>query len=571
MTSVVTNTWFNQLLDVPSLDAEDGRRRKLLNILLFGITGLTAVTLLVTVAGVVFQFGIQDDPGLNLLFVAMIVTLVGMGLIYAINRYWSGAAAAVVFLLLMTGILALSDAPAQIVGGRSMFLFTIPVIMASMLLRPWFSFVIAVVVDLVIVGLGITYGINYDPPSLIGFVAIAFIAWLGGRSIEQALGDLRSINRELDQRVFLRTQELANALTEVRAESNKNQAILASIADGVVVFNEVGRAFVANAAIRPLLGLSSDDILGKDLEEITRGHITEEEQKTFIERVKNESRSQENLRFRWGTKHLSVTFATVQETGTDQTGAKVVVFRDYTAEAELDQMKDAFVSMASHELRTPLNAILGHSDMLKEGVFGPMTSEQRTSIDRIVANVNRLLALVNNLLDSAQIEAGKLTIHRGPFDIRRLVDDIQATMKVLAEQRGLTLRMTVDEDIPDVLVSDAERIQQILINLIGNATKFTEKGGISVRVCRPDRAHWEMQIIDTGPGIPPEAHSYIFESFRQVDNTFTRHYPGSGLGLWIVKQLANLLGGEINVESEMGKGSTFTVRLPDLIMGGEKA
>jgi signal transduction histidine kinase len=260
----------------------------------------------------------------------------------------------------------------------------------------------------------------------------------------------------------------------------------------------------------------------------------------------------------------------VQESA-DRSGGKVVVFRDYTTEAELDQMKDSFVSMASHELRTPLNAILGHSDMLKEGVFGPLTEEQATSIDRIVANVNRLLSLVNNLLDSAQIEAGRLAIHRGPFDIRRMVDEIQATMHVLAEQKGLALKMTVADNVPEVLVSDAQRIQQILINLIGNATKFTDKGQISVEVHRPDRAHWEMQVADTGSGIPPEAQSYIFESFRQVDNIFTRRFPGSGLGLWIVKQLTHLLGGEISVQSEMGKGSTFTVRLPDLIPDGERA
>jgi len=571
MTTFLDRTRINVLLDVPSLDPDDGRRRKLLNIMLLGIGALTLLTLIYTVVDVATGIGNPNDAGTPLLLHGLVAMMVGVCVIYAVNRYWSGSVAAIVFVVLTTGVLAVSDGPAQVVGGRSMFLLTIPVIMSSLLLWPWFSFVSAGIVSAVIVFVAVHAGVRYDPPSMVGFFAIALLAWMGARSIEQALADLRNINRELDQRVLLRTQELANALTEVRAESNKNQAILASIADGVIVFNEHGKAFVANAAVRPLLGLSSDDILGRDLAEITRGHISQAEQDQVVTRIKTEARSQENLRLRWGTKHLSVTFATVQEAGANQSGAKVVVFRDYTSEAELDQMKDAFVSMASHELRTPLNAILGHSDMLKEGVFGPLTEEQLTSIERIVANVNRLLALVNNLLDSAQIEAGKLTIHRGPFDVRRMVDDIGATMKVLAAQRGLTLHMSVDDDVPQVMVSDAERIQQILINLIGNATKFTEKGGISVRVRKPDRVHWQMQVTDTGPGIPAEAQSYIFESFRQVDNTFTRHYPGSGLGLWIVKQLANLLGGEIEVESEMGKGSTFSVQLPDLIAGGERA
>jgi signal transduction histidine kinase len=267
------------------------------------------------------------------------------------------------------------------------------------------------------------------------------------------------------------------------------------------------------------------------------------------------------VKFQWSKKTLSVSFAAVQDVSGKAIG-HVMVCRDYTREAELERLKSAFVSMASHELRTPLNAILGYSDMLQVGVYGEVNEKQRGIITRVTANGKRLLGLVNNLLDQAQMEAGKLSVHLAPFTLDSLVEDLKSVATVLAENKGLELRFDVDPGLPRELTSDAQRLHQILLNLVGNAIKFTQKGSVGIRVFLPDRTHWALEVSDTGAGIPKEAQTYIFDAFRQVDDPITRENTGSGLGLSIVKQLANLLGGDVTVRSDIGKGSTFTVVLP---------
>jgi len=267
------------------------------------------------------------------------------------------------------------------------------------------------------------------------------------------------------------------------------------------------------------------------------------------------------IKFDWGRKTVSVSVAAVRD-GVGETTGTVMVMRDFTREAELDRMKSAFVSTASHELRTPLNAILGYSDMLQEGVYGELSDEQDGAIVRVVANTKRMLNLVNNLLDQAQIEAGQLKLRPSPVVIHELVDELEAIMGVLAEQKRLELVCSVDESAPDIVISDPQRLQQILVNLMGNAIKFTDTGSVRLRIYRTDAAHWALDVTDTGPGIPLEAQGFIFEAFRQVDDTVTRRHAGSGLGLSIVKQLVTLLGGEVSLISAVGRGSTFRIILP---------
>ncbi len=240
----------------------------------------------------------------------------------------------------------------------------------------------------------------------------------------------------------------------------------------------------------------------------------------------------------------------------------VAVFRDFTREAEVDRMKSAFVSIASHELRTPLNAILGYTDMLREGVYGSLTEKQRDTLQRIVANTDHLLDIVSNLLDQAQIEAGTLKLNSAPFAPADLIDSVQAVMDVLAQSKGLKLTTHIASDLPGTLFGDRRRLRQILINLVGNAVKFTDEGEVRIRAYRSSADYWALEVSDTGGGIPPEACSYIFEPFRQVDDSPTREHAGTGLGLAIVKQLTELMGGEVSVESEIGRGSKFTVVLP---------
>ncbi len=268
------------------------------------------------------------------------------------------------------------------------------------------------------------------------------------------------------------------------------------------------------------------------------------------------------------TRQVLITYGVVSDiTIRKQAEADLAHARDVALEAS--RLKSQLVANVSHDLRTPLSAILGYVDMLQEGVFGPLLDKQRTVTGRIMNSTIHLTDMVGELLDQAQLEAGMLKLNTTSFAPPELLEHVKSTMSVLAEDKGLTLTGEVAADLPPSLWGDPGRLKQILTNLVGNSVKFTEKGGVHIHLCRLDPAHWAIQVSDTGPGIPPEAQTYIFDAFRQVDGTATRKYAGSGLGLSIVKQLVTLMGGQVTVTSNPDQGSIFTVMLP-LIYEGER-
>jgi len=240
----------------------------------------------------------------------------------------------------------------------------------------------------------------------------------------------------------------------------------------------------------------------------------------------------------------------------------VAVIRDITREAELEKMKDAFVAIVSHELRTPLNAIMGYAEMLKEAVYGAINEKQASIAGRIMVNTQRLLAMVGDLLDEAQIKAGKLSLTKQIFKTSSLLEVMHTTMDKITADKGLYLTDEIDPKMPDTILGDSRRLQQVFINLVNNSAKFTEKGGIHTQIFRSGPNHWAIKVKDTGLGIPEEEIPFIFDSFRQVENSTIRKHGGFGLGLAIVKQLVELMNGEITVNSELGKGSTFIIKLP---------
>lgn len=229
---------------------------------------------------------------------------------------------------------------------------------------------------------------------------------------------------------------------------------------------------------------------------------------------------------------------------------------------ESERLKSQLVASVSHELRTPLNAIRGYSELLDEDAYGALTTGQRSTVQRILLNAAQLQGMVNNLLDQAQIEQGKLSLRNTSFAPADLIQTSQSALSILAKTKGLELKSEIAADVPETLIGDVLRLQQILFNLTSNALKFTESGSVSTRVFLPDPDHWALQVVDTGIGIPAESQARVFESFWQIDSTATRQYRGSGLGLSIVKQLADLMGGKITLTSQLGQGSTFTVIFP---------
>jgi signal transduction histidine kinase len=234
--------------------------------------------------------------------------------------------------------------------------------------------------------------------------------------------------------------------------------------------------------------------------------------------------------------------------------------RDQALEAS--RFKTQLLAKVSHELRTPLGAIMGYTELLQNGIFGPLSPEQKNATAEVIDSTDYLTKLVNELLDQAQNESATIHLHTAAFEPTALLNQVEAQVSVLAHNKGLLLTTELADDLPSFLLGDRDRLQQILVNLVGNAIKFTENGQIDVRLFRPDASHWAIRVADTGMGIPREAQAYIFEPFRQVDGSLTRQHGGTGLGLTIVQQLVHLMGGEIKLESEIGRGSTFTIVLP---------
>lgn len=228
------------------------------------------------------------------------------------------------------------------------------------------------------------------------------------------------------------------------------------------------------------------------------------------------------------------------------------------------ELKSEMLAKVSHELRTPLGAILGYAELLQEGIYGALVEKQQQTLQKITRNAEFLTTLVSELLDQGQLETGKLVLNCEPFELREMAEQVYSHMKTLAQAKGLTLTLDVAANVPNSLWGDETRIKQILVNLVTNAIKFTRKGSVHIFIDASASDNWVMQVRDTGIGIPLEAQTYIFEPFRQVDGSSTREQMGYGLGLSIVKQLTTLMEGKILLESQVGKGSIFTVTLPFL-------
>jgi len=234
--------------------------------------------------------------------------------------------------------------------------------------------------------------------------------------------------------------------------------------------------------------------------------------------------------------------------------------RDQAVEASL--LKSRLLVNVNHDLRTPLSAILGYVEMFKGGELGEISEEQLGISRRISASVRRLMSLVNSLLDQAQIENETLTLNHEAFSVRDLVAEIVSNMTILAEEKSIAIKSDVALDVPGMIVADGQRIHQILMNLMGNAVKFTRKGEVRVRVFLPEPEHWAIEVSDTGPGIPAEEQEMVFEPFRHRNGIPARKESGTGLGLSIVRGLVQLMGGGVYLQSTEGVGSTFTVVLP---------
>jgi signal transduction histidine kinase len=271
------------------------------------------------------------------------------------------------------------------------------------------------------------------------------------------------------------------------------------------------------------------------------------------------------------TKELRAINSEMEERIRERTAELAVAMEQARA---ADRIKSAFLASMSHELRTPLNSIIGFTGIILQKLAGPLTDEQEKQMRMVSGSAQHLLSLINDVLDISKIEAGQLEVYSEPFNARESIEKVLFILKPLADKKGLDLVVSVDPQIGE-LKSDRRRVEQVLLNLMNNAIKFTEEGVVTLSAdiltdyrfsggTRKPGASGAMRfaVSDTGIGIRPEDLKDLFQAFRQIDSGLTRRSEGTGLGLAICRKLAGLLGGEIIAESELGRGSVFTFIIP---------
>jgi len=252
----------------------------------------------------------------------------------------------------------------------------------------------------------------------------------------------------------------------------------------------------------------------------------------------------------------------VQEATAELAQQNELLRRQHIALEQASALKSQFLANMSHEFRTPLNAILGYTHMLLNGVSGAVSDPQRKSLTRIDSNSQHLLALINDILDITRIEAGRMPLNLSTFSIPALIEEVMSELEPIIRRSNLSVRAITARTLPQ-LKSDRQKVKQIVLNLLSNALKFTPSGSVRIIASydKKDRTVG-IAVADTGVGIAPEDRTKVFEDFRQLDSSPARGYGGTGLGLSICRRLSQMLGGTIDLESEVGMGSTFSLRLP---------
>lgn len=495
------------LFNVPDLFDTDERRRRVIlhaTLIIFILISLLSIVLTLFT----MEHSVNKSNADILIKTSLLIISV-MSILLITNRSpripgWITGIIVVAFLIV---IISNIDSPHDLYNGRSLLAWVLPIMLSAVILSPESVFITATIVfGLMQIFTPTQHGdsINYYAMMILFIVAV--ISW-----VEMSIAN--------------------NAIRTARHETANKQAILNSIADGVVVIDLQGKLLTANPALLEM-------IPERDLREII-------------------SKPLEKVLY-WKRKVFSITASSVPEVGT------VAVFRDETRRHEIEHARDALLATASHELRTPLAAVMNYLELLLMlSQLGRATeTEFSEHLGRAIENSKRLQNLINDILDQAQIQAGVLKLNYQPFDLRALLIKVGHLLGGLLQQKNLSYTLAIAPDVPIKILGDSDRLHQVLVNLIGNGIKFTNQGGITVNVSMQNEEELLIQVMDSGPGIPPEQLPDIFEAFRRGSNYMQRERQGAGLGLSIAREIITLMGGEISVISHPGAGSTFTVIVP---------
>lgn len=381
---------------------------------------------------------------------------------------------------------------------------------------------------------------------------------------------LQQYSEDLENLVSQRTATLHETRSRL-------EAILDNSPDAVVIFREDGSLEKVNSMFYTLFGYAPEEASAQGFSMLTGlsdttslAEVVKQIDPYYsIHRVELKARRKDGSTF-----DADLALASIRHDNHDS--GVVCTIRDVSLrkrhEDELSRARDEAVAakdfrsrllaMVSHDLRTPITAIQGYCTLLEMEKVGPLTATQRDYITRMRVNAENLGGLVANLVDQAQLEAGKIILDEAPFKVAQLLHAVETAVADRAHTKKLQLVIEAVKGMPDTLIGDMQRLLQIIINLVTNAIKFTEQGSITVRVAPVDPSHWSIEVRDTGSGIAREDQEHIFEAFEQGKNRIIDENTGIGLGLTIARQLTELMNGEIHLESEFGQGTVVTVRLP---------
>jgi PAS domain S-box-containing protein len=390
-----------------------------------------------------------------------------------------------------------------------------------------------------------------------------------------ALIDVRGKNElEVLTRSFHEMRrELQDSHQELLTAKHYTDNIITSMIEALLVIGPDGTIHIVNVAVCLLLGYRKNELLGQPITIILPPQEPSED--SWLHRLLSDG-CISHMEITFVAKdgnHIPVSFSgsvmhdqaggvqgivCVAQDNTERTRAREALLQAKEAAETASAAKSTFLATMSHELRTPMNGILGMLQLLEDT---DLTDEQHEFTDTALHSGRLLLQIINDILDFSKAEAGKLHLELIDFDLHEMVADTLALLATLAHNKGLQLLCDIDDDVPRLVQGDPGRLRQILVNLAGNAIKFTMQGKIEVRVACLDATEntvcLRFAVQDTGIGIAPEALLRIFDAFSQADESTTRSYGGTGLGLAIAKQMVAMMGGDIGVESLLGTGSTF--------------
>jgi len=417
-------------------------------------------------------------------------------------------------------------------------------------------------------------------------------------SVLRNVTDLRRATEELSENY--RRMRLAEA--EARAERDRLDVIIDSVADPIIVSDDAGKVTLMNAPAERLFSPAPDGdetvqrriqandahfssfiagLLSEGTDLKRRGEVSLTDVATgttlpfeavagkvlsevgefvaVVTILHDRSEALERAQLYEQVKRASDDLEARVVSATAELARQNRLLRHQALELEqASALKSQFLANMSHEFRTPLNAILGYASILLQGISGDLSPAQRKALDRIASNGRHLVGIISEILDLSRIEAGRMPLQVSSFALKQLVEEVLAEMEPIIARSRLAVSSHVAPELGP-LVSDRQKIKQIVLNLLSNALKFTRQGSITIRAAAAGQDTVTIAIADTGIGIDPADHAKIFEDFQQVDSSVARPYGGTGLGLSICRRLATMLGGRLEMESEVGRGSTFTL------------